>query len=66
MNQKRPKAGRPRVIAPDAERVYVKFSPAIARQVRAMALEERRTMTAQVEMLVERGLRAYGLETSVA
>ncbi len=52
--------GRPRLAS--RNRRYVNLSAALGKQVEALAKEERRTIAAQIELLIERGLRSYGLE----
>lgn len=58
--------GRPRAVPPKAGRLYVNLSPVVAAEVRRLAMDERRTVTTQIEILLERGLRSYGLEVSAA
>lgn len=53
---------RPRIVPSSGRRFTLRLSDAIATQIEQLAAEERRTLTAQIELLLERGLRSYGLE----
>lgn len=66
MSRERKPRGRPPTRLVKAPRMYVALTLAMSEQVRQLAAEERRPITAQVEILLERGLRSYGLEASAA
>lgn len=59
------RAGRPRALV-KKDRRYVSLSADLARKVEDLADAERRTFAAQLEVLIERGLLACGLEVSAA
>ncbi len=63
-NATRRPGGRPQVLPATSRKVYVKLPPPLDQKIRAMALEEKRTLSAQIQFLLERGLRSYGLELS--
>lgn len=58
-----PVRGRPRGDV-TRQRVGVMLHPDLLAQARALSVAERRSVSAMLEILVERGLRAYGLELS--
>jgi hypothetical protein len=43
--------------APETSRILLNFPPELAEQVRVLAKRERRTLTAQVQVMVEHALR---------
>jgi hypothetical protein len=49
--------GRPRVKS-ETDRIYVNISAELGRRLRDLAAQERRTLKAQVEILLERSLAA--------
>lgn len=49
---------RPRPIQPFKVRVILNLNPDLAAELRALAERERRPLTTQVEILVEKGLAA--------
>jgi hypothetical protein len=54
----RAQGGRP-LDAPKS-RIVLNVSPELAARLRALAKVERRPLTAQIELLIERGLRTWG------
>lgn len=54
------------VLPANRHRFNMALSPDLWEQVRELAIQERRPINSQLELLIERGLRSYGLDASAA